>query len=275
MVSNTAVAAKAREIATSGYIPYDTCKCDAFIERAINEAGMQPPVNWAGTNDMVRDSGSEDHHLLMDIIRPLRGDYLAELKPGDLLLIKADNESGLPAQYRGDGRGDFEHVGIFLGDEFAFEDVDKNGNRRMCNVAHSSATMGRVAGSRLEKKLVSGGWGYMAQAACISYGGGSAPEMSEADYLQAPGYIPGVADTPAAPPMQIKPAEPKYATVQSPNGKAVKARKEPSKLCDNYREVVVGTKVKVVKVENSEWSEVRLPNSIEKWYMMNDFLWMG
>ena len=71
------------------------------------------------------------------------------LVPGAGLLIREATEANLPARYAGDGLGDFSHVGLYVG-ENALTDTDKNGRRRACDVVHSSATMGRVAGSTLQ-----------------------------------------------------------------------------------------------------------------------------
>ena len=57
-----------------------------------------------------------------------------------------------PTKYHADGLGNFSHVGLYAGED-ALIDTDKYGKPRSCNVVHSSATMGRVAGSTLQKRL--------------------------------------------------------------------------------------------------------------------------
>ena len=87
-----------------------------------------------------------------------------KLKPGALLFIHEEDESGLPAQYQGDGLGDFSHVGLYVG-ENALTDTDKHGKRRECDVVHSSQSMGRVCGSTLKN-----GWTHVGLAKDIDCG---------------------------------------------------------------------------------------------------------
>lgn len=88
-------------------------------------------------------------------------------------------EANLPARYAGDGLGDFSHVGLYVG-ENALTDTDKNGRRRACDVVHSSATMGRVAGSTLQN-----GWTHALWFSEIDYavtaGAGAGADGANAD----------------------------------------------------------------------------------------------
>ena len=101
------------------------------------------------------------------------------LVPGAGLLIREATEANLPARYAADGLGDFSHVGLYVG-ENALTDTDKNGRRRACDVVHSSATMGRVAGSTLQN-----GWTHALWFSEIDYavtaGAGAGADGANAD----------------------------------------------------------------------------------------------
>lgn len=98
-------------------------------------------MDYLGTNDMARRA------TWLGTLDEARAQ--GRLVPGAGLLIREATEANLPARYTGDGLGDFSHVGLYVG-ENALTDTDKNGRRRACDVVHSSATMGRVAGSTLQ-----------------------------------------------------------------------------------------------------------------------------
>lgn len=77
-----------------------------------------------------------------------------KLVKGAFLFIKSEDKS--PSKYK-DALGDFDHVGMYVGPK-ALTDKDKNGKKRTCDVMHSSATMGRVAGSTLANGWTHVGW---------------------------------------------------------------------------------------------------------------------
>ena len=238
-------------LGTGPTISYEQMKCDEAIEAIINACGADPKVNWSGTNDMVRNG--------MDFVRPLTGDYMSEIKPGDLVFIKEPDESGLTggaAKYKGDGVGDFSHVGMYIGDENAFEDVDKNGKVRLCNVVHSSSTMGRVAGSRLEKKVVSGGWNYRAQTDRLNYGGvwAEIPSIEpESPSLPLEEYIPDAPVIHVPPPANKEPA-PGEAMVNT-ESTGLLLRKEPKDNAAVIKEMPKGHIVRVLEFYGA-WTKV-------------------
>ena len=132
------VAQAATLAAHVGYT-YDELDCQAFVEHCVRQAGGR--MDYLGTNDMARRAawlGTLDEARTQ-----------GRLVPGAGLLIREATEANLPARYAGDGLGDFSHVGLYVG-ENALTDTDKNGRRRACDAVHSSATMGRVAGSTLQ-----------------------------------------------------------------------------------------------------------------------------
>ena len=132
------VAQAATLAAHVGYT-YDELDCQAFVEHCVRQAGGR--MDYLGTNDMARRAA------WLGTLDEARAQ--GRLVPGAGLLIREATEANLPARYAGDGLGDFSHVGLYVG-ENALTDTDKHGRRRACDVVHSSATMGRVAGSTLQ-----------------------------------------------------------------------------------------------------------------------------
>lgn len=153
--NGTAVAARAVELAKGPRIGYDELDCQAFVEQCIRDCGGR--LDAAGSNDMVRN-----HCAWLGTIENARAE--GKLLPGAGLLIHEDDESGLPAKYQGDGLGDFSHVGLYVGRD-ALTDTDHNGKVRECDAVHSSASMGRVAGSTLQN-----GWTHAMLVQEIEYG---------------------------------------------------------------------------------------------------------
>ena len=131
--------ARAATLAAHVGYTYDELDCQAFVEHCVSQAGGR--MDYLGTNDMARRAA------WLGTLDEARAQ--GRLVPGAGLLIREATEANLPARYAGDGLGDFSHVGLYVG-ENALTDTDKNGRRRACDVVHSSATMGRVAGSTLQ-----------------------------------------------------------------------------------------------------------------------------
>lgn len=135
--------------------PYAEMDCIALVRRAITAAGGDAPpkgvntlmrsasIRWWGTLDNARAQG--------------------KLVPGAALLIHQE-DGGEPERYRGDGMGNFSHIGLYAG-ENALADTDAKGRRRACDVIHSSQSLGRVAGSTLQN-----GWTHAAWLNEIDYG---------------------------------------------------------------------------------------------------------
>ncbi len=147
------VAARAVAAVVEGHA-YAEMDCQAFIEHCVTACGGQ--MAFAGSNDMARNAVTG--------LWPLaEAQRLGKVVKGAGLFINAGAGSE-PAKYRSDGQGDFNHVGFYVG-ENALSDTDKNGKSRDCNVVHSSATMGRVAGSTLKN-----GWTHVGWFKAIDYG---------------------------------------------------------------------------------------------------------
>lgn len=135
--------------------PYERLDCQALVRRAIAAAGGEQPPK--GVNTLMR-SPSVVWWGTLDSARA-RG----RLVPGAALLMHRD-DGREPARYRGDGMGNFSHIGLYAG-ENALTDTDARGRSRACDVIHSSQSMGRVAGSTLQN-----GWTHAAWLSQIDYG---------------------------------------------------------------------------------------------------------
>ena len=148
--------AQAAALAVGVGYTYDEMDCQAFIEHCARQAGGR--MDYLGTNDMARRAA------WLGTLSQARAE--GRLTPGAGLLIREETDANLPARYAGDGLGDFSHVGLYVG-EGALSDTDKNGRRRACDAVHSSATMGRVAGTTLQN-----GWTHAMWFSEIDYGEG-------------------------------------------------------------------------------------------------------
>lgn len=233
------VAAAAVQAVGVGYT-YDEMDCQAFVEYSVKQAGGE--MNYRGSNDMAR------HAVWLGTLENAKA--AGKLVPGAGMLIHEDTEANLPAKYRGDGLGDFSHVGLYVG-ENALTDTNKNGKSRSCDVVHSSSTMRRVAGSTLKN-----GWTHVMWFAEIDYGVDVQPgvdigaEISQGTDTGADSVADGLtAGTPAA-------SAKRYATVVSPDGNPVKLRKTASQKEPTYWKVNPGARV-LVERERDGWALIR------------------
>ena len=251
------VAAAAVQAVSVGYT-YDEMDCQAFVEHCARQAGGR--MDYLGTNDMARRAA------WLGTLDEARAQ--GRLVPGAGLLIREETDANLPARYAGDGLGDFSHVGLYVGPD-ALTDTDKNGNARSCDVVHSSATMGRVAGSTLAN-----GWTHVMWFAEIDYGVDVQPgveigaEISQETETGTESIADGL--TAGTPPASAE----RYATVVSPDGNPVKLRKTASQKEPTYWKVNPGARV-MVEREKDGWSLVTAVCSdgyVRRAYMMSQFL---
>ena len=263
--------ARAATLAAHVGYTYDELDCQAFVEHCVRQAGGR--MDYLGTNDMARRAA------WLGTLDEARAQ--GRLVPGAGLLIREATEANLPARYAGDGLGDFSHVGLYVG-ENALTDTDKNGRRRACDVVHSSATMGRVAGSTLQN-----GWTHALWFSEIDYavtagagagaggtnadgtragastetsagtggtGTGAVTSGTNADGTGAGTSGAGTGTTPA-PGLTAGAVPAAYATVTSPDGGSVKLRKSASRGESLYWLVGAGARVRVERTRDG-WSLV-------------------
>lgn len=250
------VAAVAVQAVGVGYT-YDEMDCQAFIEHCVRQAGGS--MDYRGSNDMARGAA------WLGTLSQARAQ--GRLVPGAGVLIREETDAKLPARYAGDGLGDFSHVGLYVG-EGALCDTDKNGNARSCDVVHSSATMGRVAGSTLAN-----GWTHAMWFPEIDYGndaglgvdqGADSGDVSDGGIDISDGLTAG---TPAQ-------SADRYAVVVSPDGGPVKLRKSASAEETLYWLVNAGARVQVER-ERDGWALIRAictDGHTRRAYMMSHFL---
>lgn len=140
MISGVALAAKGIELALQNpSILYSELDCQGYMEEIFRQCGKT--INYRGSNDMFRNAC-----VWVGTLNEAK--QLGYLQPGAALFILEHN-GGEPDRYKADGLGNASHVGMYVG-ENALRDFDKNGSWRVCNVVHSSSSMGRVAGSTLK-----------------------------------------------------------------------------------------------------------------------------
>lgn len=235
---------------------YDQMDCQAFIEASVNHAGGS--MAYAGSNDMARNA-----IVWMGTIENAEAE--GKLVPGAGLMIHEDDESGLPAQYQGDGLGDFSHVGLYIGDDLAIKDYAKGAIfKRTCNAIHSSSSMGRVAGTTLQN-----GWTHVVWFKDIDYGEEVTPGVTLGVGLETtdPAYDEDGNETEEAPEEGTYEVIP--ATVYAQNGKPVKIRSKPDVSSDLYWTREVGTVLEVLD-KGKTWCKVRSRSRVG--YMMTKFL---
>lgn len=240
---------------------YDEMDCQAFIEHCARQAGGA--MDYLGTNDMARRAA------WLGTLSQAQAE--GRLVPGAGLLIREETEENLPARYASDGLGDFSHAGLYVGPD-ALTDTDKTGRMRSCDAVHSSATMGRVAGSTLQNGWThvlwfpeidygaSGGTGNAAAGAGTTVTGatgatgtggtGTGPTTGGTPGAGATG-APGI--TTPTPTLTAGTVPTVYATVVSPDGGPVKLRKSASAEETLYWLVGAGARVLVERTEGA-WS---------------------
>lgn len=251
---------------------YDEMDCQAFIEHCARQAGGA--MDYLGTNDMARRAA------WLGTLSQAQAE--GRLVPGAGLLIREETEANLPARYASGGLGDFSHAGLYVGPD-ALTDTDKTGRMRSCDAVHSSATMGRVAGSTLQN-----GWTHVLWFPEIDYGEGDATGAPGAGATvtgatgagtggtgatgtgttgttggtgtgPTTGGTPGAGATGApgittpTPTLTAGTVPTVYATVVSPDGGPVKLRKSASAEETLYWLVGAGARVLVERTEGA-WS---------------------
>ena len=253
---------------------YDEMDCQAFIEHCARQAGGA--MDYLGTNDMARRAA------WLGTLSQAQAE--GRLVPGAGLLIREETEENLPARYASGGLGDFSHAGLYVGPD-ALTDTDKTGRMRSCDAVHSSATMGRVAGSTLQNGWThvlwfpeidygaSGGTGNAAAGAGTTVtgatgagtGGTGATGTGTTGTTGGTGTGPTTGGTPGAgatgAPGITTPTSTLtagtvptvYATVVSPDGGPVKLRKSASAEETLYWLVGAGARVLVERTEGA-WS---------------------
>jgi len=245
MITGQQLAQMGVELATGKRIDYDDVDCQAFVELIFDECGKD--ISYSGSNDMYRNACS----WIGTIEEAKRIGYLV---PGVALFIHSFN-GGEPEKYRKDGKGNAEHVGLYVG-ENALEDTDKNGEWRICNVVHSSASMDRVAGSTLKN-----GWTHVGLWKQIDYG------------IQIQNSENGILENSMIGDEKMAIEESFiYATVKTANGSPLNFRTKKSTKADlvaRVPEITNGARVKVLR-DDGDWCKISYNGY--NGYVLSEFL---
>lgn len=229
--------------------PYNELDCQAAIEEAVKRAGGS--MNYRGSNDMARNVA------WLGTLENAYATFGEPIPVGIALFINEEVSASTPEKYKSDGLGDFTHVGLYAGPK-ALKDKNKYGFTRNCDVVHSSASMGRVAGSTL-----SNGWthaGIFKEYDC-------GVEIDEGLTLGVESEIAELAEEDESPSPQR--TENAYGTVTSADGNPVKVREKPEKGAIYKYKADVGTRVQILGEKNGFYKIMY--NGKARW-MMKEFV---
>lgn len=219
-------------------ISYATYDCQSAIEEAVRRAGGK--MEYRGSNDMARNVS------WLGTIANAKAAFGDPLPVGMALFINEDVSESTPERYRGDGLGDFTHVGLYAGSK-ALRDKNKYGFTRDCDVVHSSASMGRVAGSTLDN-----GWthaGLFKEIDCGVEVGDGVELGAEAEGILNNGVNEDRLVENNEGQMVVQKQD-QYGVVTSADGNPVKVREQPDKGAIYKYKAEVGTRVQIIGEKN-------------------------
>lgn len=218
---------------------YNIYDCQAAIEEAVKRAGGA--MNYRGSNDMARNVA------WLGTLENAKATFGNPLPVGMALFINKEVSSTTPAQYRGDGFGDFTHVGLYAGENLdAFVNPGKLISRKY-NVLHSSASVGYVCGSTLKN-----GWthaGFFKEIDCgVEIESGVTVSPAAEDILNQGTN----SDTPVLnnEGELVTPTQNTYGIVVSADGNPVKVREAAKKDAIYKYKADVGTRVQIMGEKN-------------------------
>lgn len=148
-------------------VPYSTMDCQAFVEKAMADAGLKR--NLAGSNAWWRFALQNGWTGTPEECRAKYG----QIPKGAFLFILLQ-DGREPANYQGDGIGNASHIGIYTGQSqdqmleqaFMAQGICSTEERKALVIKaghgsgaiNSSASWGCVATSKFAGKSISGGW---------------------------------------------------------------------------------------------------------------------
>lgn len=220
-------------------VPYSTMDCQAFVEAALKEIGINE--NLAGSNAWYR------HMTWVGTPEECKASF-GKIPPGAFLFI-LERDGKEPEKYKPDGIGNASHIGIYTGMtgaemcDIAISDgiVDAELYNFGNGAIHSSQSRGCVCTSNFNGKAIDGGWNRIGLWDRLSY---------DID-------IPGEEEKPVT------------ATVNGPDGETVFLRVKPSTQSQWICRIESGTQVTVGDTENG-WTAVNFMG--QKGYMMSKYL---
>lgn len=152
--------------------PYNVLDCQAFVEKALYNVGIK--IDLSGSNRWFRKVLSEGWIGTPEDCKKQFG----TIPQGAFLFIWDTPSQSTPKEYREDGLGDAEHIGIYTGMSGkemvsiakAEGDAIAAGFNFGDGAIHSSYTNGAVCTSRFAGKTINGGWNRIGLWKRIDYG---------------------------------------------------------------------------------------------------------
>lgn len=218
--------------------PYEELDCQGAIEQAVKNAGGE--MNYRGSNDMARNL--EWLGTLENAKRVLGN----PLPVGCALFIHEEESESTPERYRGDGLGDFTHVGLYAGENV--DELKADGwFGKQYNAIHSSKSVGSVQPTKLKN-----GWthvGLFKEIDCgIETESGVSVSPEAEDILNQGVNEDKLVMTNEG---EMVPAQKSvYGVVTSADGNPVKVREKPEKGAIYKYKADVGTRVQIMGEKN-------------------------
>lgn len=239
--------------------PYEELDCQAAIEKAVNNAGGN--MDYRGSNDMARNLAWLG---TLNNAKRILGD---PLPIGAALFINEDESDSTPERYRGDGLGDFTHVGLYAG---LASQMGRDGLWGWFgdeyDVIHSSKSVGYVAESTLKN-----GWTHVGLFKEIDYGiaiaGGVSLSPEAEDILNEEANAFEKEENITVEPAQA--SQIRYGSVVSADGNPVKVREKAEKNAVYKYKAAVGTRVQILGERNGFYKIMY--NGRPRW-MMKEFV---
>ena len=237
-ITNAALIAACKQLLTEG-ITYAQMDCQAAVEQALIRCGISASVcNLAGSNAHYRKClwrGTPER--LCELLK------VREVPAGFMMFVVLS--SGEPAKYAGDGYGNADHIGIYMGNSQTF-----NSSASVGGVTISTKFNGRTA-------VPNGGWNMVGWSEWIDCGLTAAQKaalMSDANYTGGATVIGETAaigdaeqtDTVASATVAATPVTQTYGVVVTPDGNPLKAREKPEKTAIWKYSIPNGTRVQVL-----------------------------
>ena len=233
-------------------VKYREMDCQAFVERAMSDAGLYR--NLSGSNAWYREmtwTGTPEECVRKYGTIPV-GAFLFILKPS----------GGEPKKYQGDGIGNASHIGIYTGMTGA-QMCQAGGKGREYDFGdgaiHSSSSRGMVCTSIFAGKSINGGWNQVGLWNAIDYG----IDIDGNGKQQQGGDMENVTK--------------RSGTVSVGAGKCVKLRNSASTESRLYYDIPHGSAIEV-SIEGDEWSygsAVDNKGQLRSGWMMSKFIVYG
>lgn len=261
-ISNAALVAAFEQMLAEN-IPYTKLDCQAAVEEALRRAGVPlPECNLGGSNAHYRNClwrGTPER--LIDLLG------VREVPAGMFMFIVLS--SGEPAKYSGDGYGNADHMGVYMGGGRTFNSSSSRGG-----VEISTKFNGR-------KAVPNGGWNMVGWSPWVDCGLTDAQVdalTGDANYTgggTVGGETSAIGDTDSSAldaPVSVTTEAQSYATVVTPDGNPVKAREQPKKTAIWKYSIPNGTRVLLLG-ESGEYFKVHWLGK-GRW-VKKDFLKLG